>query len=214
MATRKVVPTKPERKRTAAPTGKRRTQVQIKEDEGFFCDMTYLRTDVLKHRWDMLQNTTFKTGYVNVKVSDAIKLTPEVIAQVENAAACWDMIIKLVPGQGFRHFHMTGQPLASRHDLYPYIKDPEPGSLNPDPQTPELFMQGGTKRKVMSNGLYTRIDALLQQVLDETDAILGGMDDRPRRPSIAREINRRIGNAGLDVMLRCATCTKDLEENP
>jgi hypothetical protein len=66
----------------------------------------------------------------------------------------------------------------------------------------------------VSNRLYTRIDCLLKEILEETDAILGGTDDRARRPSIAFEINRRIAAAGQEVMDRQRTCKQDLEEHP
>lgn len=89
MPRRKDVPTKPVSRRP--PTINRRTKVQIASDEGFFCDNTHLRVNALKHGWELLQTTVFKTGSVTLRTAEGQTLTPDQTRLLSATAAAWGM---------------------------------------------------------------------------------------------------------------------------
>jgi len=187
--------------RKSVPTIHRRTKAEIASEEGVLITDTYLRINALKHRWDLLQYTVNKTGYANVRATEGLELDPEQRQQITAVAARWEMKADLLLVDKTWHLALHQWP-------------PDVPRVTGGCDPPDTTVQDGRDRETGWSVPYARVDALLKQLIDEVDALLTTTEGRSHQAAIAREVYRRIGNLGHDVMDRCAACTKDLEEKP
>lgn len=190
---------------SAAKKGQpRRHKLAPEEDQAdangiIICDRG-VKLKSLLHLWHWIQQGVAQGGHMTIPLLEGAAITDQqgkdlthlaelhlLDVQLQLVGKTWEVIFQALPPDRVTQVTSNGN---------------RPGSSVPG------------EGKAMPGSLYIRIDELLRQLLVETDAILGGADDRARRPSIAWEINRRIGTTGQQVMDRHAILVKDLEESP